>query len=96
MSKLITIEGNLHQVNQHLVNSLDESIIEVLTEPLEKWKNWKGRNLGEARNLLELMYYPKKYQEEFQLMVQETLLDNHNYVSSKPIKVIERSLYSCQ
>jgi deoxynucleoside kinase len=54
MSKLITIEGNIASGKSTLVSSLDENLIEVLTEPLEKWKNWNGLNL------LELMYKDQK------------------------------------
>jgi deoxyadenosine/deoxycytidine kinase len=88
-SKLITVEGNIACGKSTLLNSLDRSAVEILTEPVEKWKNWKGKNM------LELMYNdPKKYMFDFQIMARETLADNHNYITEKHLKVMERSLYS--
>ena len=88
----ITIEGNIASGKSSLLNNFaNEPNMVILPEPIERWKNWRGKNM------LELMYQdPKKHMKKFQLMTQRTALSNHNALTSKPIKIMERSVYSSQ
>ena len=63
--------------------------VEVFTEPVEKWRNLEGHNL------LQLMYQdPERHSYTFQSYVQLTMTQLHTAKTNKPIKFIERSLWS--
>lgn len=50
-----------------------------------------------TRNLQDLMYQdPKRWSFTFQSYVQLTMLQNHLKATSRPIKMIERSIYSAR
>lgn len=63
--------------------------IHILKEPVDLWTNCEGYNL------LELSHSdPKKWGFIFQSYVMLTLLQNHKTKITKPIKLMERSIYS--
>ena len=63
--------------------------VEVVEEPVKEW-----RNLDNGRhNLLELMYTdPTRWSLLFQTYVQLTMVKQHSRPSTKPIRIMERSL----
>ena len=63
----------------------------LLTEPVEKWRNLNGVNL------LDLMYKnPERFAMPFQNFVTLTMLKLHIQKTQKPIKLMERSLFSAR
>merc|ERR1712117_684804 len=65
--------------------------VEVLTEPVDRWRDVNGHNL------LQLMYEdPSRWALPFQSYVQLTMLENHLLHTKKPVKLIERSIYSAR
>uniref|UniRef100_A0A1A9VXT8 Deoxynucleoside kinase domain-containing protein n=1 Tax=Glossina austeni TaxID=7395 RepID=A0A1A9VXT8_GLOAU len=61
----------------------------LITEPVDKWRNIQGYNL------LNLMYSkPEKWAMPFQSYVSLTTLQSHTMQTDKPVKLMERSLYS--
>lgn len=65
--------------------------VEVIDEPVDKWRNLQGTNL------LHLMYEdPKRWSLMFQTYVQLTMMQHHTKISSKPIRIMERSLLSAR
>ena len=98
----ITIEGNIASGKSTLLECIkfprieDKSYtsgrgkdITILPEPIDKWKNWDGRNM------LQLMYeYPKEYTKDFQKITQITVAENHNFQADTPLKIMERSIYT--
>jgi len=65
--------------------------VEVLKEPVDRWRDVNGHNL------LELMYQdPSRWAMPFQSYVQLTMLDHHLHRSNKPVKLMERSIYSAR
>merc|ERR1712083_1122047 len=69
-----------------------EKTVEVLTEPVDRWRNANGHNL------LQLMYEdPQRWAMPFQSYVQLTMLEHH--LQSRPgrtVKLMERSIYSAR
>lgn len=88
--KSIIIEGNIAAGKSTILDHLKlDSRIEVIPEPIEKWRDLKGQNL------LRLMYTdPKKHAFEFQMYALLTTLQVHKAKTAKPIKIFERSLHS--
>ena len=86
----ICIEGNIACGKSTLLEAIiNFPDIAILPEPIEKWKNYNGKNM------LELMYQnPKKYMYDFQILGQDTISENHNFITDKKIKIMERSIYS--
>ena len=72
-------------------NPLSEHV-EVIPEPVSKWQNLHGSNL------LKLMYEdPKRWSLMFQSYVHLTMVQQHtNIQSTKPIRMMERSLFSAR
>lgn len=65
--------------------------VEVLKEPVERWRNVDGHNL------LQLMYEdPERYSMPFQSYVQLTMLDQHLAATDRPVKLMERSIFSAR
>jgi len=63
----------------------------VVDEPISKWRDCQGHNL------LELMYKdPQKWSLCFQSYVQLTMLDLHVKPVLKPVKMMERSIFSAK
>lgn len=87
----VLVEGNIGCGKSTLLNyfSKHSSEVTVLEEPVEKWRNFHGRNL------LQLFYQNnEKYALLFQSVAQLSMLNNHLYTSDRPIKLMERSVYS--
>ena len=84
------VEGNIGAGKTTLLNffkKTDEFL--VLEEPIEKWKDLKGVNL------LDLKFkQPERFQFPFQHYATLTRLKQHLQASKKPIKIIERSLFT--
>uniref|UniRef100_A0A8C9SV78 Thymidine kinase 2, mitochondrial n=1 Tax=Scleropages formosus TaxID=113540 RepID=A0A8C9SV78_SCLFO len=67
------------------------SNLEVLTEPVSKWRNIQGHNP------LALMYQdPVRWGLTLQTYVQLTMLDRHLSTMSAPVRMMERSIYSAK
>ena len=61
--------------------------MEILSEPVDLWRNCQGHNL------LQLMYEdPARYSLAFQTYVQLTMVKLHNQHTDKPIRLMERSM----
>lgn len=91
----VVVEGNIGSgKTTFLENFRDrDNTIDIIAEPVDKWRNCKGHNL------LEKMYSdPKRYSLLFQTYVQLTMLQQHtaNMRSPKPFKIMERSLLSAR
>jgi deoxynucleoside kinase len=87
----VLVEGNIGCGKSTLLNyfSKHSSDVTVLEEPVERWRNFQGCNL------LQLFYQnTEKYSLLFQSVVQLSMLNNHLYTSDRPIKIMERSIYS--
>jgi deoxyadenosine/deoxycytidine kinase len=95
MRKQLTIlcEGNVASGKTTFLNFLrDEKDVEIVPEPLNEWTNFNGINLLEK-------YYkePKRYFATFQSFVFLTQLRQYrNLNKNKPIRIIERSVYSAK
>ena len=85
----IVVEGNIGSGKTTFLDNFEDQKkdIEIFAEPVDKWRNVQGHNL------LEMMYKdPERYSLLFQTYVQLTMLQQHTRPSSKPIKLMERSL----
>lgn len=62
-----------------------------MTEPVDMWRNCGGVNL------LELLYKePYRWAMPFQTYVTLTMLNTHTFKTEKPVKLMERSLFSAR
>ncbi|KAL0271809.1 UNVERIFIED_CONTAM: hypothetical protein PYX00_008793 [Menopon gallinae] len=88
----IIVEGNIGSGKTTFINHFKSNKdILTLTEPVEEWKNLKGYNL------LHLMYNDiNKWAFTFQTYVQLTMTRLHEMETLKPVKMIERSIYSAR
>jgi len=73
----VVVEGNIGSGKttflEHFKKFSEE--VEILAEPVEKWRNAKGHNL------LQMMYEnPSRWSLTFQTYVQLTMLQNHTMV----------------
>lgn len=88
----VFIEGNIGSGKTTFLNHFrhrDEVCAQ--TEPVQKWQNVGGVNL------LELMYKePDSWAMPFQTYVTLTMLQTHTMRTEKPVKLMERSLYSAR
>ncbi|KAK4036583.1 hypothetical protein OUZ56_028629 [Daphnia magna] len=86
----VVVEGNIGSGKTTLLNYFSKfSDVEVLQEPVEKWRDVQGHNL------LGLLYdNPARWCLTFQTHVQLTMLDHHTKETSAKVKLMERSLYS--
>ncbi|XP_049927085.1 thymidine kinase 2, mitochondrial isoform X1 [Epinephelus moara] len=89
---VICIEGNIASGKTTCLEYFSKtSNIEVLTEPVSKWRNVRGHNP------LGLMYQdPQRWGITLQTYVQLTMLDRHlsGVASSAPVMMMERSIFS--
>ncbi|XP_063294513.1 thymidine kinase 2, mitochondrial [Pelobates fuscus] len=91
-STTICVEGNIASGKTSCLEyfSTTENL-EVLKEPVEKWRNVQGHNP------LALMYQdPSRWGLTLQTYVQLTMLDMHTRSSTCPVKMMERSIYSAK
>ncbi|TMS01269.1 Thymidine kinase 2, mitochondrial [Larimichthys crocea] len=89
---VICIEGNIASGKTTCLNYFSETTnIEVLTEPVSKWRNVRGHNP------LALMYEdPERWGITLQTYVQLTMLDRHLSTISSPVRMMERSIFSAK
>ncbi|KAG9341287.1 hypothetical protein JZ751_019389 [Albula glossodonta] len=89
---VICIEGNIASGKTTCLEHFSKtSDIEVLTEPVSKWRNVQGHNP------LGLMYQdPSRWGLTLQTYVQLTMLDRHLSPISAPIRMMERSIFSAK
>eukprot|EP00088_Acartia_fossae_P031317 TRINITY_DN3222_c0_g1_i1.p1 TRINITY_DN3222_c0_g1~~TRINITY_DN3222_c0_g1_i1.p1 ORF type:complete len:270 (+),score=43.62 TRINITY_DN3222_c0_g1_i1:88-810(+) len=88
----VLVEGNIGcgktTLLQHFSKFCD---VEVLPEPVSKWRDLNGHNL------LDLMYKdPERWSMPFQSYVQQTMLENHLQNTDRPVKLLERSIHSAR
>ncbi|XP_057379413.1 deoxynucleoside kinase-like [Daphnia carinata] len=86
----VVVEGNIGSGKTTLLNYFSKfTDVEVLQEPVEKWRDVQGHNL------LGLLYDdPSRWCLTFQTHVQLTMLDHHTKETSSKVKLMERSIYS--
>ncbi|XP_034040642.1 thymidine kinase 2, mitochondrial isoform X2 [Thalassophryne amazonica] len=89
---VICVEGNIASGKTTCLDYFNKtSNMEVLTEPVSKWRNVHGHNP------LALMYQdPQRWGITLQTYVQLTMLDTHLSVTSAPVKMMERSIFSAK
>ncbi|XP_053473266.1 thymidine kinase 2, mitochondrial isoform X1 [Ictalurus furcatus] len=89
---VICIEGNIASGKTTCLEYFSKtSNIEVLTEPISKWRNVRGHNP------LALMYEdPARWGLTLQTYIQLTVLDHHLSKITAPVRMMERSLYSAK
>uniref|UniRef100_A0A8C7WI50 Thymidine kinase 2, mitochondrial n=1 Tax=Oncorhynchus mykiss TaxID=8022 RepID=A0A8C7WI50_ONCMY len=89
---VICIEGNIASGKTTCLEYFSKtSNIEVLTEPVSKWRNVRGHNP------LGLMYQdPTRWGITLQTYIQLTMLDQHLSTISAPMRMMERSIYSAK
>jgi len=86
----VLVEGNIGSGKTTFLKHFENfNNVCLLTEPVEKWRNLKGVNL------LDLMYRnPESFAMPFQNYVTLTMLRNHIQRTEKPVKLMERSMFS--
>ena len=87
----VAVEGNTGSGKTTFLNWFrpETDNVDVLAEPVDRWRNVSGTNL------LAMMYLdPTRYSLLFQTYVQLTSLERHNQPSDKDAKIMERSLFS--
>ncbi|KAJ8252379.1 hypothetical protein COCON_G00216910 [Conger conger] len=89
---VICIEGNIASGKTTCLEHFSKtSDIEVMTEPVSKWRNVQGHNP------LGLMYQdPSRWGLTLQTYVQLTMLDRHLSTITAPVRMMERSIYSAK
>uniref|UniRef100_A0A670ISG8 Thymidine kinase 2, mitochondrial n=2 Tax=Podarcis muralis TaxID=64176 RepID=A0A670ISG8_PODMU len=89
---LICIEGNIASGKTTCLDYFAKNTsIEVLTEPVSKWRNVRGHNP------LGLMYQDaSRWGITLQTYVQLTMLDQHIKPMISPIRMMERSIHSAK
>ncbi|XP_066493070.1 thymidine kinase 2, mitochondrial [Tiliqua scincoides] len=89
---VICIEGNIASGKTTCLDYFAKNTnIEVLTEPVSKWRNIHGHNI------LGLMYQDAaRWGITLQTYVQLTMLDHHTRPMISPIRMMERSIHSAK
>ncbi|XP_053291655.1 thymidine kinase 2, mitochondrial isoform X6 [Pleuronectes platessa] len=89
---VICVEGNIASGKTTCLEYFSKtSNIEVLTEPISKWRNVRGHNP------LALMYQdPERWGITLQTYIQLTMLDRHLSSITAPVRMMERSLFSAK
>ncbi|KAJ8933209.1 hypothetical protein NQ314_014156 [Rhamnusium bicolor] len=88
----VIVEGNIGSGKTTFLNHFNKyDNVAMFAEPIEMWRNCNGYNL------LDLMYKDTaKWSFTFQSYVQLTMLRQHTYKTSHPVKLMERSIYSAR
>lgn len=88
----VLIEGNIGSGKTTFLNHFQKfDSVCLMTEPVEQWRNCGGVNL------LDLMYNePYRWAMPFQTYVTLTMLRTHIHKTEKPVKLMERSLFSAR
>lgn len=86
----VSVEGNIGCGKTTLLEYFKSSPnVEAIKEPVEQWTNIQGHNA------LSLLYEdPQRWSFSFNLYAQLTRIQMHVKPHSKPVKLLERSLYS--
>ncbi|XP_013859907.1 thymidine kinase 2, mitochondrial [Austrofundulus limnaeus] len=89
---VICIEGNIASGKTTCLEYFSRtSNIEIVTEPISKWRNVRGHNP------LALMYQdPQRWGITLQTYVQLTMLERHLSAASAPVMMLERSIFSAK
>ncbi|KAM4591165.1 thymidine kinase 2, mitochondrial isoform 3-T3 [Odontesthes bonariensis] len=89
---VICVEGNIASGKTTCLEYFSKSTnIEVITEPVSKWRNVRGHNP------LALMYQdPQRWGITLQTYVQLTMLENHLSAICAPVGMMERSIFSAK
>lgn len=89
---VICIEGNIACGKSTCLKYFEKtSNIEVLMEPVSKWRNVRGHNP------LALMYQdPERWGLTLQTYIQLTMLGMHTSAMTAPVRMIERSIFSAK
>lgn len=93
MMKTICVEGNIGCGKTTFLNYLKNYNDKfcILPEPIDKWRNCNGTNL------LNLLYTKHDcWAFPFQNYVMLTMMKHHKHLTTKPIKVLERSIHSAR
>ena len=91
----VLVEGNIGSgKSTYMKHCYDHGTgVDIIMEPVDKWTDLNATGL----NLLQMMYEdPKRWSLVFQTYVQLTMLETHTKASTRPVKMMERSLYSAQ
>lgn len=89
----VFVEGNIGSGKTTFLNHFQKFQNEVclMTEPVDLWRDLNGVNL------LDLMYkQPERFAMPFQNYVTLTMLRNHVQKTTKPVKLMERSMFSAR
>ncbi|CAG5124124.1 unnamed protein product [Candidula unifasciata] len=89
---VVSIEGNIGSGKTEMLNYYQKTQnCEIVPEPVEKWRNIQGYNA------LELMYEnPERWGMALQTYIQLTMLQLHKLPQEKPVRLIERSIFSAK
>ncbi|XP_061028571.1 thymidine kinase 2, mitochondrial isoform X1 [Eubalaena glacialis] len=89
---VICVEGNIASGKTTCLEFFSNTTdIEVLTEPVPKWRNVRGHNP------LGLMYQDAcRWGLTLQTYVQLTMLDQHTRPQTLPVRLMERSIHSAR
>ncbi|XP_027574130.2 thymidine kinase 2, mitochondrial isoform X1 [Pipra filicauda] len=90
--RVICIEGNIASGKTTCLDYFAQTTsIEVLKEPLMKWRNVRGHNI------LGLMYQDaSRWGITLQTYVQLTMLEQHTRPMTSPVRMMERSIHSAK
>ena len=88
----VAVEGNIGSGKTCLLNHFEDCpYAEVYPEPVSRWRDIQGHNA------LGMMYKdPTRWALTFQTYVQLTMLEQHTMKQTKPIKMMERSIFSAK
>lgn len=87
----VAVEGNIGSGKTTFLNYFKDQNVFILSEPVQKWRDCEGVNL------LDLMYQdPERWAFSFQSFVQLTMLQQHLKETDRPVKLMERSIYSAR
>lgn len=89
---VICIEGNIASGKTTCLDYFAQTTsIEVLTEPVSKWRNVRGHNI------LGLMYQDaSRWGITLQTYIQLTMLEQHTKPMISPVRMMERSIHSAK
>ncbi|XP_044778154.1 thymidine kinase 2, mitochondrial isoform X2 [Neomonachus schauinslandi] len=88
---VICVEGNIASGKTTCLEFFNTTGIEVLQEPVSKWRNVRGHNP------LGLMYRDAcRWGLTLQTYVQLTMLDHHTRPQTSPVRLMERSIHSAR
>ncbi|XP_064641117.1 thymidine kinase 2, mitochondrial-like [Lineus longissimus] len=88
----VAVEGNIGSGKTNMLRYFESNpFCETWTEPVNKWRDVQGHNA------LAMMYLdPHRWSLTFQTYVQLTMLQTHTQKQFKPVKLMERSIYSAK